>query len=678
MESLIRSIAGLAISGAVGALFGRRSAWGQWLSTAIAAASAVYGIAAVVRWYAAGSVEDWQRSWALVPQGLADGQLQFVGFHVGLDGVSAVFILPIFLVALLGPIYGQGYWRQSENPDTGRRLRLFYGLCVAGMALLVVARNTIVFLFGWEVMAISAFMLVATEDDKPAVREAAWTYLVATHAATLTLFGLFAALRAITGSFDWPNREPFTAAQANVVFLLAVLGFGLKAGIMPLHVWLPGAHANAPSHVSALMSGVLIKMGVYGLVRVCSFLPQPPLWWGGLLLALGVTSGVLALAIAVAQQDFKRLLAYSSVENVGIIFIGLGVALLGRSMGRAEWVAMGLAGALWHVWNHAVFKSLLFYCAGSIVHATHTRQINLLGGLARGMPMTTLAFAVAAAAVCGLPPLNGFVSEFLIYLGLFSMLGVGQSPGESQTLLGGSLAAPGLALIGAMAVACYASAFGAIFLGAPRSEHATQAHEAERTMLLPMGLLMAACAALGLFPHLAAPAFDRAVTAWSSAPLGGEALVDSLTPIASFAPLGWLSVLGFLLVGLGLAGGAALWTRLRPDVTSTSVTWGCGYLAATPRMQYTSTSFSELLVALFRWVVRPSVEAATIQPHDLFPQAAAYRTEAPDSVLERVVVPALRWLGGRLLFFRIFQQGSLQAYLFYILAIVVTLLAWPY
>jgi hydrogenase-4 component B len=258
------------------------------------------------------------------------------------------------------------------------------------------------------------------------------------------------------------------------------------------------------------------------------------------------------------------------------------------------------------------------------------------------------------------------------------MLGVGQSPGESQTLLGGSLAAPGLALIGAMAVACYASAFGAIFLGAPRSEHATQAHEAERTMLLPMGLLMAACAALGLFPHLAAPAFDRAVTAWSSAPLGGEALVDSLTPIASFAPLGWLSVLGFLLVGLGLAGGAALWTRLRPDVTSTSVTWGCGYLAATPRMQYTSTSFSELLVALFRWVVRPSVEAATIQPHDLFPQAAAYRTEAPDSVLERVVVPALRWLGGRLLFFRIFQQGSLQAYLFYILAIVVTLLAWPY
>jgi hydrogenase-4 component B len=678
MESLIRSIAGLAISGIVGALFGRRRAWGQWLSTAVAAASAVDGIMAVVQWYASGSVEDWQRSWALVPQGLAGGRLQFVGFHVGLDGVSAVFLLPIFLVSLLGPIYGQGYWRQTDHPDTGVKLRLFYGFCVAGMALLVVARNTIVFLFGWEVMALSAFMLVTTEDDKPAVREAGWTYLVATHAATLTLFGLFAALLGITGSFDWPNREPFTPTQANAIFLLAVLGFGLKAGIMPLHIWLPGAHANAPSHVSALMSGVLIKMGVYGLVRVSSFLPYPPLWWGGLLLTLGVVSGVLALAIAIAQQDFKRLLAYSSLENVGIIFIGLGAALLGRSMGRAEWVAMGLGGALWHVWNHSLFKSLLFYCAGSVIHATGTRQINLLGGLAKRMPATALAFSVAAAAVCGLPPLNGFVSEFLIYLGLFSMLGVGETGAESQTLLGGSLAAPGLALIGAMAVACYATAFGGIFLGSPRGKHASEAHESDGTMLLPMGLLAVACVAMGLMPQLVAPALDRAVTAWASAPLGGDALADGLLPIASFAPLGWLSTLGFLLVGLCLAGGVALWTRLRPEMTSTSVTWGCGYLAGTPRMQYTSTSFSELIVALFRWVVRPSVEASAIETQDLFPQKASYRTEVPDSVLDGMVVPAMRWVGGRLLFFRIFQQGSLQAYLFYILAIVVMLLAWPY
>jgi hydrogenase-4 component B len=426
------------------------------------------------------------------------------------------------------------------------------------------------------------------------------------------------------------------------------------------------------------MSGVLIKMGVYGLVRVSSFLPQPPLWWGGLLLTLGVLSGVLALAIAIAQQDFKRLLAYSSVENMGIIFIGLGVALLGRSLGRAEWVAMGLGGALWHVWNHALFKSLLFYCAGSVIHGTETREINLLGGLAKRMPATALAFAVAAAAVCGLPPLNGFVSEFLIYLGLFSMLGVGPSPSETQTLLGGSLAAPGLALIGAMAVACYASAFGGIFLGSARSEHATEAHESEGTMLLPMGLLALACVAMGLLPQLVAPALDRAVDAWSSAPLGGDLVADRLTPIASYAPLGWLSLLGCLLVGLCLAGSVALWTRLRLDTTSTSVTWGCGYLAATPRMQYTSTSFGELLVALFRWVVRPDVERPTIRAQDLFPQAAAYRTSVPDSILERMVMPALRWLGGRLLFFRVFQQGSLQAYLFYILAIVVVLLAWPY
>jgi hydrogenase-4 component B len=676
MELLTQAITGLAVSGVVGSLFGRRSTLGQWLSTAIAAVSAVAGFVAVGQWYGSPTIDDWQLAWPLVPQGIVDGQLNFVSLHIGLDAVSAVFLLPIFMVSLLGPIYGQGYWRQTENPDTGRKLRLFYGFCVAGMALLVVARNAVVFLFGWEVMAISAFMLVATEDDKPAVREAGWIYLVATHTATLTLFGLFGTLLAITGSFDWPHGQAFTTTQANVVFLLALAGFGFKAGIMPLHVWLPGAHANAPSHVSALMSGVLIKMGVYGLVRVCSFLPEPPIWWGGLLLTLGVLSGVLALAIAVAQQDFKRLLAYSSVENIGIIFIGLGVALLGRSMGRAEWVALGLGGALWHVWNHSLFKSLLFYCAGSIIHGAHTRDINSLGGLAKRMPTTATCFLIAAAAVCGLPPLNGFISEFLIYRGLFSMLGLGGAAADSQTLLGASLAAPGLALIGALAVACYAMGFGAIFLGAPRTEQAAHAHESGAAMLWPMGVLALACAAMGLLPGLAAPALDRAVDAWSSAALGGGQITAELKSLTVLVPLKELGILGLLLVGLCLVGGVALWTRLRPEMTSRSVTWGCGYLAGTPRMQYTSTSFSEVLVALFRWVVRPRVEAPSIK--ELFPQSAAFRSEAPDSVLEQMVRPSLRWVGGRVLFFRVFQQGSLQAYLFYILAILVMLLVWPY
>jgi hydrogenase-4 component B len=375
-------------------------------------------------------------------------------------------------------------------------------------------------------------------------------------------------------------------------------------------------------------------------------------------------------------------LAYSSVENMGIIFIGLGVALLGRSLGRAEWVALGLGGALWHVWNHSLFKSLLFFCAGSVMHGTHTREINLLGGLAKRMPTTASCFLIAAVAVCGLPPLNGFVSEFLIYTGLFSMLGIGPSVAETQTLLGASLAAPGLALIGAMAVACYAMAFGAMFLGAPRSEHAGQAHESGAVMLGPMVLLGLACVTIGLLPGLLVPALDRAIVEWTSASADGVAMANGPMSLAQFTraegrdAFFWLSMLGFLLVGLCLVGGVALWTRLRPELTSTSVTWGCGYLAPTPRMQYTSTSFSEVLVSLFRWAVRPNVSAPTIR--ELFPQAAVYHSDVPDSILQRIVLPAVRWMGGRILFFRVFQQGSLQAYLFYILAILVLLLVWPY
>lgn len=663
MELLIGSIGALAISGVVGMLFGSRSNVGQWCSTTVAVGGGAAGLTAVANWFASGSNTEWQQAWALVPG---------AGFHVGLDGISAVFLLPIFMASILGPIYGQGYWRQSENCSTGSKLRLFYGLCVAGMALLVVARNTVVFLFGWEVMAVSAFMLVGTEDDKPDVREAAWIYLVAAHAATLILFGLFGVLRAVSGSFDWPRQLDLPAWEATLIFLLALIGFGFKAGIMPLHVWLPGAHGNAPSHVSALMSGVLIKMGVYGLVRVTSFLPQPPIWWGGALLTLGVLSGVFALAIGIAQQDFKRLLAYSSVENIGVIFIGLGVALLGRATGHAEWIVLGLAGALWHVWNHSLFKSLLFYSAGSLIHGTNTRQINLLGGLAKRMPVTATCFLVAAAAVCGLPPLNGFVSEFCIYIGLFSTLGLGQSA-ASPALLGPSFAAPGLALIGAMAVACYAMAFGAMFLGSPRSDHAAHAHESGCWMLGPMLLLAAGCVVMGLFPAAVTPMLDRAVGDWASASVGAA---EKPEPLASLASLCWVTTLGLLLVGLSLAFGIGLWTRLRPELTSASVTWGCGYLAPSPRMQYTSTSFGELLVNLFRWIVRPSIRPPQISK--LFPQSASFDSDAPDSVLERLVLPSTQWLGDRLLFFRVFQQGSLQAYLFYMLVVLLLLLVWPY
>jgi len=418
---------------------GKRRASGERTAAGLLVLGALCGIAGAVLAIArqsAGIDLDWP-----VPGGR---------FAIRVDGISALFVVQIFLIAALGSVYGLGYWKQTEHPRDGRKLRLFYGVMTAGMALLVCARNTMLFMAGWEIMALAAFLSLAAQDDQRPVREVGYVYMVATRLATLCLVAMFAVLFVATGSFDFAASGPISAGAATAILMLAVVGFGLKAGVMPMHVWLPGAHANAPSHVSALMSGVLIKMGIYGLVRVFSLFPHPPLWWGQLVLLFGGVSGVLGVAFAISQHDFKSLLAYHSVENIGIICMGLGVALLGRSLGNSTFVALGLGGAILHVWNHGMFKGLLFLSAGSVLHATHTRDIDELGGLAKRMPWTALAFLVGAVAICGLPPLNGFISELLIYLGLFRSAALP----HGNLWLTGALGAPALALIGALALAC--------------------------------------------------------------------------------------------------------------------------------------------------------------------------------------------------------------------------------
>ncbi|MBI1903199.1 MAG: hydrogenase [Planctomycetia bacterium] len=650
-------IALAAASGFFGLLFRRDSSAGQTLCTSIAVAGALSGLAGVAWFFATGTSRPINVPWSLV-EGAA--------FHVGLDGLSAFFLVPIFLISLLGNVYGLGYWKQSEHPTTGRKLRLFYGLLTAGMALLVVARNSILFLFGWEIMALAAYFLVVTEEEKPAVREAGWIYLVATHAATLCLLGVFGLLRGASGSFTLValSSGSVSPGVATAIFVLALVGFGLKAGIMPLHVWLPGAHAMAPSHVSAMMSGVLIKMGIYGLVRVTSLLPDPPVAWGGTVLALGVISGVLGVAFAVGQHDLKRLLAYHSIENIGIIVMGLGLALLGRSLGRVDWVVLGLAGSLLHIWNHALFKALLFLSAGSVIHAAGTREIDHLGGLARKMPWTALAFLAGAVAICGLPPLNGFVSELLIYLGLFRTLGFGKEP----SLAGAAFAVPALALIGALAVACFVKVFGAVFLGTARSQHADHAHESPRSMLVPMAVLAGCCLAIGLAPQIAAPVLAKGISAWA------PNVPSVAQQLSSLAPLNWISIMGVLLIAGLAAGGALLSMRLRRSVVEKGPTWGCGYVAPTPRMQYTSSSFAQMLVLLFGWALRPRTHRPKNLP--LFPRQGDFHSEVPDPALDEGLLPAFRFSARLLSWFRVFQQGNLQAYLLYIFIALVALLLW--
>lgn len=646
-----------AASGVPGPLADRQSLSGQWMSAVLAVAASSFGLAGIGAFWMAGDSDPIVRPWSLFAG---------VPFSVAVDGLSAFFLLPIFLVALLGNVYGLGYWRQTEHPENGRKLRLFYGTLTAGMALLVIARNSVVFLFGWETMALSAFFLVTTEGHDQDVREAGWLYLVATHVATLCLFGLFAVLRAASGSFALAPLDPdrLSPGLATAIFILALAGFGLKAGVMPLHVWLPSAHAAAPSHVSAIMSGVLIKMGIYGLVRVTSLLPSAPVQWGGVVLSLGVVSGVLGVAFAIGQHDIKRLLAYHSIENIGIIVMGLGLALLGRSLGRADLVVLGLAGALLHVWNHALFKALLFLSAGSVIHAVHTREIDHLGGLAKVMPATAFCFLVGAVAICGLPPLNGFVSEFLIYLGLFGTLG----NQEGASFPGAAFAAPALALIGALAVACFVKVYGVVFLGTARSDHAQHAHESPTAMVGPMSVLVGCCFLIGLAPILAAPILESAISAWE------PRLGDAGLRLTALAPLGWISAMGLLLIAALFVAGVLLWLRLRYSVLEKAATWGCGYVAPNARMQYTSSSFAQMLVGLFAWALRPR----TRRPTDLslFPQKAAFRSVVPDTVLDEAVLPAIR-LGGWLFSWpRVLQQGSIQTYLLYMFTVLIVLLLW--
>ncbi len=652
-----------AVSGVPGMVLSRRSSGGQLTATVLAGLGAVFGLCGVSAALLSGAASTWQPGGAAgeTVGGAMGWPLPGGALHVGLDALSAFFLAPTFLVGGLGAVFGRTYWSQERHPRTGARVGLFWGLLVAALIVVFLARNTILFLAGWEVMALTAFALVMTESHLDEVRKAGWLYLLATHAGTLCLFAMFALLRAATGSFA---LRPLVTGEAgigvtSVIFVLGLIGFGLKAGIVPLHVWLPPAHAAAPSHVSALMSGVVIKAGVYGLVRLTSLLPDSPASWGALLLVLGAVSGVLGVAFALGQHDLKRLLAYHSVENIGIIVMGLGLALVGRAVGRADLLVLGLAGCLLHVWNHALFKSLLFLGAGSVVRAAGTRGIDRLGGLSRRMPWTAALFGVGAVAICGLPPLNGFVSELLVFLGLFRSLG----PGHGAAWPAVALAAPILALIGALAVACFVKVCGAAFLGEPRSERARSARESPAGMLLPMGVLAGLCVAIGLAPAAVAPMLDRAVAAW--APGAAPA------PLASLAPLGIVGGIAVALVAVTLAV-AVVAGRRRPAVAGVP-TWDCGYARPSARMQYTASSFAQPLVTLFRWVLRPSSHVVPVAGP--FPGPSALQSHVGDTFLERLILPAYHALERRLRWFRVLQQGSVQQYLFYIAATVLVMAA---
>jgi hydrogenase-4 component B len=631
---------------------------GQQLAIVLMLTASCAGLAGAILTLVSGSTEVLHQVWTL-PFGSAE---------IGVDPLSAWFLLPIFLIPGCASLYARAYWPAERYPGNVRAMTFFFGLMMAAMSAVVLARDGITFLFAWEIMALSCYFLVTTEDEKREVCEAGTLYMITTHIATLGLFALFPLLHLLCGSWLFPAAGSQVASSplATAVFLTALFGFGVKAGVMPLHIWLPSAHANAPSHVSAAMSGVILKVGIYGLVRTLSFFNALPLWWGCFMLLLGIVSGVVGVAFAIGQHDLKRLLAYHSIENIGIIFMGLGVALIGRAIGSPAMMMLGMAGALLHVLNHAVFKALLFLGAGAIIHASDTREIDLMGGLSRRLPYTALLFGVGAVAICGLPPLNGFVSELLIYLGCFRGI-QGSGGGAAVT----ALAAPALALVGGLAVACFVKVYGVVFLGMPRTKEHTGGHEAGWQMLLPMTLLALVCFAIGLMPSLLSGLLQRASLA--TVPVSLPADVQSLSLLA---PLPMVTLLGIVLVAFLAV--LAFWyrRRLASAPLGEAGTWGCGYQRPSPTIQYSASSFAQMLTELFAFVLRLESHRSAIS--GIFPLRSRFHSHVPEAVLELVYIPALKRLHQRFSGVRQLQSGLLQQYVLYILLTLVALFLCDY
>ncbi len=583
---------------------------------------------------------------------------------VGVDPLSAFFLLCVFLVSGLAALYGWGYLAR----DVGRR-RLgvpaaFFNLLVAAMALVVLARDAVTFLVAWEVMTIASYFLVTYDSVREEVRRAGLTYLVASQIGVIFLFALFLVLGRHAGSLELEAMQSAGAPPgriATLCFVLALVGFGTKAGFWPVHVWLPDAHPAAPSHVSALMSGVMIKLGLYGLLRVLGLFGAPPAAWGFVLIAVGATSATVGILLALVQRDLKRLLAYSSVENVGVIALGIGLALLGRAHGAATVASLAMSGALLHVLVHGVMKGLLFQAAGSVLHGAGTVDLDALGGLGRRMPLTAATFLVGAVSISALPGGAGFVSEWFVYVA--ALRGEAALPVTSAVVA--VAVVPVLALVGGLASACFVKAFGLTFLGEPRSGEGAHAHEAGRTM---RGALIAGaigCAAVGLLPAVAFALVRPVVESVLGARIAPGTLGSALPALSRAA----VTLVG---VGIGLTALRGLLLRGR-DVRA-APTWGCGYESPSPRMQYTSGSFAQPLVEPLSFLLPHSVQRTG--PTGPFPTAATFREQVGDAAGERLLVPAARRLLRLLGRVRVIQHGRLHLYLVYILVTLIALLVW--
>jgi formate hydrogenlyase subunit 3/multisubunit Na+/H+ antiporter MnhD subunit len=660
MTLVLAAAALLMASGTAALLLGRRAALANGLGVFGVLMASVFGLFSAVLALVSANTGDntFSLPWLTTLGG---------SFTVGLDRLSAFFLVPVFGLSVLAAVYGGEYLSAYADRKNLGWAWFCFNTLVASMVLVVTARNGLLFLLAWEVMALTSYFLVTFERERPEVCEAGWIYLVATHLGTVFLLVLFVLLRAPgESSLDFGRQtqgwQP--VGIPSVLFLLALVGFGTKAGIVPLHVWLPEAHPAAPSHVSALMSAVMVKLGIYGLLRTMVLLGGPERWWGPVLMILGLLGGLVGIAQALYQRDLKRALGYSTVENVGLILLGLGLGLWGWSEGRPGLAALGFAGALLHLWNHALLKGLMFLAAGSILHGTGTRDLEKLGGLIKPMPLTGTLFILGSVALAALPPLNVFVGEWLLYLGL---LRAGLAFPDSRGL--GALLAVGLlATVGGLAAICFVRLLSISCLGTARSEAARHAHEPGWAMRGPMVMLAGLSVLSGVAPALVLRLFAGVLDQI----LGRDVLADLDATGVSVATLGWVNLGVWAVIG----GAAALlvW-RLRTHGAAAAGTWGCGYAAPTPRIQYTARSFAELMAEhLLPRPFRPRLTRAL--PEGLFPGKSTFAADCSDPVTQRGYVRLFEGIGRACMRLWWVQYGTINLYLFYLMVLIFLGLAW--
>jgi hydrogenase-4 component B len=587
----------------------------------------------------------------ILPLGLPD-----LPFHVRLDPLSAFFLMLLGGASAGISVFAAGYFRESDGAAPGL-VSLQYHVFLAAMALVLIADDAYAFMVAWETMALASFFLVTTDHRLPEIRRAGFLYLLIAHIGAIGILLCFGVLHGGDYTFESMRLANRSAAWSSVAFLLALFGFGAKAGLLPLHVWLPEAHPAAPSPVSALMSGVMLKTAIYGLLRVSFDLIGSQLWWWGVLaLVLGLATALFGVIFATIQTDMKRLLAYSSIENIGIIVAGVGLTILFKAYGQMPLAAITLTATLYHALNHAFFKSLLFLATGSVLHATHERSLGKLGGLIHRMPWVAWLALVGALSMAGLPPLNGFVSEWLL---LQAFLFTPNLPQSFVNMLV-PLAAGALVLAAALAAYVVVKFYGVVFLGRPREAHLAYAHDAGKLERIGLVWLALGCVALGVLPVQVIRALD-AVNATLVGTTVGHAgenwwLLAPISPDrSSYSPI---IVLTVIVIAVLVTIRVVRWLyhgRLRKGAP-----WDCGYPLQTPRMQDTAEGFGQPIRQVFEPFFR--IDRTLPSPFDREPR---YRMVAEDHFWYWLYLPLARGADvvGRLV--GLIQQGRISAYLTY-------------